>query len=174
MKISRLIGNLTYLWLTWSLIGCAGVTVTPVTSKTDDRARGLRYYELSPYLLVHTDNKEGLVSKIVMLPDDSKKRSAKPYNFLASNTVTLKFTNGVLNDNTFEADGTAVPSAIVEVLGEAAKKMISGRSGETGEEEKSHTVPVPYLYKIIVHGDSITLHGGAPTGITEIETQKKL
>ena len=93
------------------LTSCAGVTHQAITTaKQDCKARGVRYYDSSPYLLVQTDNQGGLTSDFMYLPDLNKKRQARPFTFLASNTTTLSFQNGILTDSSSDTDSSAVPA----------------------------------------------------------------
>ena len=63
--------------------GCAGVNYETITSDQQDaKAKGLRYYDSSPYLLVQTDNQGALKADLKYLPDLTKKRQARPYTFL--------------------------------------------------------------------------------------------
>jgi len=56
------------------LTSCAGVTHQAITTKKQDcEARGIRYYDSSPYLLVQTDNQGGLTSDFMYLPDQNKR-----------------------------------------------------------------------------------------------------
>jgi len=145
--------------------GCAGLTVKPVPdAAADAKARGFRYYEPSPYLLVYTDNQGGLVSQITLLPDPTKKMSVKPYNRLASNNVTLDFDKGMLKQGTTEVDETAVPSALIA----AAEKAVGAAIAAKGvvPPGTATTAPPPYLFKIVTDAEdgSLRLVGGPPAG----------
>jgi hypothetical protein len=132
------------------LAGCAGLTATALPSKdnelTDDNANGFRYYETSPFLLVYTDGKGGLVSKILYLPDSTKLRTIKPYNFAASNSTTLKFDNGRLVQSKAVVDETVVPTAIISGLEKVASSAIKAANGN------NDGIPAPYLFRI--YGDA--------------------
>jgi hypothetical protein len=145
------------------LSGCAGLSVRPINSDEEDKhARGYRYYETSPFLLIQTDNEGGVKSSIVHLPDTTKKRSARPYTVLASNEITLEFTHGSLTKSITDVDGTTVPKALVSVLEKAALATIA--AANTAEPAgAANTVPAPYLFRIIIKGDTIKLVGGQPT-----------
>jgi len=144
-----------------ALAGCAGLDVQSAnTSEEDSKALGFRYYESSPYLLVYTNNEGGLTSKIIHLPDETKKRSARPYSYLATNSVTLSFANGVLTNGVFDIDETAIPTAVISALEKAAGALIAGAN--TGKTEATQTVPAPYLFKIIIKDGSVTLVGDQP------------
>jgi hypothetical protein len=141
-------------------VACAGLTVTSVdTDAKDKKDLGIRYYESSPYLLVHTDNEGGLVTRILYLPDPTKKRSVRPYAYLANSSTTLNFKNGVLSSAETSVDTTAIPKAILGAIESAATAAIKAADEPAGE---NHNVPPPYLFKIIINGDKVFL-GGQPT-----------
>jgi hypothetical protein len=100
-------------------------------------------------LLVYADGKGGLESKLLYLPDTTKKRSIKPYNFGATNDVTLKFDNGRLAQAKAVVDETVVPTAVLQGLEKVATASIKAGNGNL------EGIPSPYLFRIV--GDS---HGG--------------
>ncbi len=111
-----------------SLIGCAGLEVEPVLNAAADKAaRGFRYYRSAPFLLVYTDNKGGLQTKLLYLPDPTRKMSVRPYNCLASNKATLVFDKGRLTQAKTEIDETAIPSAVITSLEKVAKELVKAR-----------------------------------------------
>jgi hypothetical protein len=67
-------------------------------------------------LLVYTDGKGGLVSKVLYLPDSTKLRTIKPYSYGAVNNTTLKFDKGRLLQAKAVVDETAIPSATISAL----------------------------------------------------------
>jgi len=148
--------------LTLFLASCAGLTVTRVaTSEADKKELGIRYYESSPYLLVHTDNEGGLVTRILYLPDPAKKMTVRPYAYFANSSTTLNFKNGILSSAETSVDETAVPKAVLGAIEKAATAAIMAADEPTGEP---HRVPAPYLFKIVINGDDIKLLGGQATG----------
>jgi hypothetical protein len=54
-------------------------------------------------------------------------------------------------------DETIIPNAIVSALGKAASAAIAAADIPA---PSTATAPIPYLFKIIVHGPTITLAGG--------------
>jgi hypothetical protein len=149
-----------YALLFFAVSGCAGITPEKVTKNNDSDLSGFRYYETSPFLFIHSDGKGGVTSDIIYLPDETKKRSIHPYAYLASNDVTLKFTNGALNEASTNVDETVVPNAVLTALTTVASKLFIA-SPPKGSDGK---VPAPYLYKITMGKDGqITLRGGNPT-----------
>jgi hypothetical protein len=144
------------------LTGCAGITHRAIESDAQDaKARGFRYYDSSPYLLVQTDNQGGLTSELVYLPDRTKKRSARPYAYLASNATTLTFQKGVLTDSVSDTDGTAIPTAIIKALESAAA---SAAKFLAFDKPKTETAPNVYLFKVVKKGNQWGLEGTEAKG----------
>lgn len=142
------------------LTGCAGLSVGPVAKDAEDKAKGYRFYQPAPFLFVRSDGKGGLTSEIVYLPDTTQKMSVRPYAVLASNNATLSFSNGILTEAAAVVDETVVPVAFVDALSKAAAAAIAADQPQIPQA----TVPVPYLFKITVHRNSITLSGGPAIG----------
>jgi hypothetical protein len=139
--------------------GCAGLKMENVdTDEADAKARGFRYYETSPFLLVHTDSKGGLKSEVLYLPDKTKKRSIEPYAYGASNKATLKFKEGHLIQAKAVVDETVVPVAIISALEKVASKAIFGL--DQGGQPRKNTLPAPYLFRLVKSGGQWKLEGG--------------
>ena len=137
------------------LSGCAGLKTTPIRSDADEvKAQGFRYYENAPFLFIHTDGKGGLTSEIVMLPYTTREMSIEPYAFWSSNNTNLTFSNGTLTESSSQVDTTAVPSAGLDALAKYLT-LIAG-------DETPGQAPPPYLYKIHIQGNVVTLTGGSP------------
>lgn len=156
-------------------VGCANVTVKPVLDQDrDERVRGFRYYRASPYILVYTDNKGGLSSRTIMLPDTTKKMSARPWTVMASTDSTLEFQNGVLTGAQTKTDTTAVPVAVIKAAEKAAVEFAKMGFNVAQRSESAARVPPPSLFKIVpaknrpgfrlVGGEGIT-HDGKPADI---------
>jgi hypothetical protein len=147
------------------LSGCAGLDVQTIgmNSEKDQTAKGYRYYQASPYLLVATDNKGGLNSQIIYLPDMMKKMSVRPYAYGASNESTLKFENGVLTQAAATVDETIIPKAVLDSLKDVLAAAAKAAAFNVVEATQT-TAPAPSLYKIVVHGDQISLIGGQGVG----------
>lgn len=144
------------------LAACAGARVTRVLPGQESAAHGFRYYQNSPYLIVYTDNKGGLTSRIEYLPDPNRLMSYEPYSQLSTNSTTLEFKNGVLAGATSDIDETIVPVAALKgleaVLTAAVKASLLDKVGTT-------TVPLPALFKVVFDAEGrVTLVGGAPMG----------
>ena len=148
-----------------TLSACAGLNVTPIgtSAELDKTAHGFRYYQPAPFLFVHSDGKGGLTSQIKFLPDTTQKMSVQPYAYLASNESTLQFDAGMLTQAAAVVDETVVPAAaldsLAKVLSAAAKAAMN-----VPEATNDATVPVPYLFKIVIKGNVIELRGGPMNG----------
>lgn len=142
--------------------GCAGVSYRALDASSDQRARGFRYYDTSPYLLVRTDGKGGLESSLEYLPDLGKLRHARPFQFLAANKSTFDFSEGTLSSGTSEGDGTAVPAAFLDAATKVASAALKAGADDPAAAksgEGSGTAPRVYLFKIKQEGATWTLIG---------------
>jgi hypothetical protein len=130
----------------------------------DAKLCGLRYYRPAPYLLVYSTGKGTVSWEIHYLPEPATLATAKPYNFLASLSAKLEFTEkGTLSSITEEADSTAVPKAILEAIKTAAEIAAKGVAAlvKEGRKEQDHLFPPPQLYKVIVENGVVSFQGGA-------------
>gem|GEM_PF-3076201 len=127
--------------------GCAGINVEPVDDQTDAAARGFRFYESAPFILVFTDNKGGLVSELHYLPDLTRKQHVKPYNYFASNHTTLTFSNGMLTQAKAEVDETAIPNAAIAGLQQVATGIVAAANANVADPALQ--VPAPYLFRVV-------------------------
>jgi hypothetical protein len=152
-KIVRII---TLTVLLGIITGCARITHRPLDNVADVKSKGIRYYRSSPYLIVYPNGKGGIVADIKYLPDPYKKMSAIPKSFMATINTTLEFSKGVLTTSKEEADGTVVPKAILGAVEAAAPSFLAALN-KVGA--KDYTVPAPYIYKIIVKGDTVFFIG---------------
>jgi hypothetical protein len=140
------------------MVNCAGMTVKQVDPAKDADANGVRYYGVSPYLVVYTDGDGGLTADVTYLPDPTKLMSAHPYNYLASNTTSLTFSNGVLTNAETDIDTTAVPKAVLTALKDIAVAVI-GAGNEAEGDPQPPTIPVPKIFKIQVANGHAQLVG---------------
>lgn len=143
------------------LVGCAGIDVGPVDITNNEsraKSKGIRYYESSPFLLIHTDNAGGLTSKIIYLPDTTKLMSIRPYSYFASNNTTLKFEQGLLTQAKAVVDETIIPTAVISSLETVAKGIIEAANAPT--DANQYTVPAPYLFRINLDNGKWELNGG--------------
>lgn len=164
MPWRKLLGPIATSALVLILSACAGVTVQNATNQADDKkAKGFRYYQAKPFLFVHADGKGSLSSEVVWLPDPAKIMSIRPYAVMASNSTTLKFTNGTLDEASVTVDETVVPTAILSAIASANvfKFIDSTQSPLPGTGD----VPSPYLFRILYDKDkgTIVLKGDAAT-----------
>ena len=87
---------------------------------------GLRFYQVSPFLLVYADGKGGVVWEIHNLPDPTKMMSAKPYNYLSSLQVKLTFDDHFRLMDVFDkGDSTTVPKAVFAAIETVAASIAS-------------------------------------------------
>jgi hypothetical protein len=148
--------------------GCAGTNVSRISNPdygvggkySDDQADGIRYYESAPFLLVYSDGKGGVVSKLLFLPDLTRKRVIDPYATLSSNNSTLTFTNGVLTQGKTVVDETVFPKAVVGALEKVASAIVMGAFNAPGAPPTAQ-LPPPQLFKIVLlpHGQARLLGG---------------
>jgi hypothetical protein len=141
------------------LAGCAGISAKSVPDPAKDTTGGFRYYEGAPFLLLYTDGKAGLTSKVLYLPDTTRLRSIEPYSYLANNTTTLKFDHGRLTSAKVVADETAIPTAIISGLEKIA--LEAAKAANAGEEG----IPGPYLFRLVKEGTDWKLAGGQAIGM---------
>lgn len=137
------------------LAACATTKVTHHKMNDKDHkaeeadARGIRYYENVPFILVHAVP-GGYKSETIYLPDTSTIHSARPIQFLASNSVNLTLKDGVLTQAESTVDATEVPKAVIAAAKAYATSGISLATEETlgeltllksaGESEKLGTM----------------------------------
>jgi uncharacterized protein YceK len=137
--------------------GCASITHVPVTD--DSKADGFRYYRASPYLLIYHDQSNVAIAKLLYLPDQTTKMSAKPAEFWSSLDTSLKFSNGVLVEETDTADSTVVPKAIISALEKVLPAILSMAAPPPGAPPSP---PAPRIYKIMLEPDGRVFLIGKP------------
>jgi hypothetical protein len=148
--------NVLFLLLFYCLTqGCASIEHSKVSN--DDTDNGIRYYNASPYLLVYSNGKGGIVTQILYIADPFKKMSAKPKSFMASAQTTMEFEKGIYKNGKSTIDATGFPTAIVNAVKTAGTAFISAMNIP---DKKSREVPAPHLYKIVVKGSDILFIGG--------------
>ncbi|MCE9637143.1 MAG: hypothetical protein K8T90_15670 [Planctomycetes bacterium] len=151
--------------LSFLAAGCAGVATRPIDTRdpaADEAARGIRYYEVSPYLIVVPDGKGGHKSEVKFLPDQTRLMSAEPTSIFAKLDMTLTFQNGVLTTSATDADSTAIPKVILDAVATAAPLIAAALNiaGANAEPSDEYTVPAPHIYKIVITGSDATFYGG--------------
>jgi hypothetical protein len=149
----RRVAQILSLQVCGILPGCAGVTYDAIVSEEADiKAKGLRFYDSSPYLLVQTDNQGALKAELTYLPDLTKKRQATPYSFLSTNNTTLDFQKGVVTTTVSDVDTTVVPVAVVTALKNIGVEAVKGAffdDSDPTKETPPDRVPRVYLFKIV-------------------------
>lgn len=139
----KALDSLVVLLALGALSGCAGLEMHNLAKPEDEAAaRGFRYYESSPFLLVYTDGKGGLATELMYLPDTTKKRSIRPYAYGASNDALLTFSNGVMKSAKAVVDETAVPVAVIQGLEKVAISLAKAANAQSGG------IPPPRLYRV--------------------------
>ena len=96
------------------LVGCSGVTYQ---AANDASTNGIRYYSPATYLLVKPDyDNQTATLEWFNLADTSKPFAAKPYAYMATNTIEIEFKNGILVKVDSETNSAAVPKAFIGAL----------------------------------------------------------
>jgi hypothetical protein len=139
--------------------GCATVAHQHIPDdEADRRSTGVRYYATSPYLLVYSNGKGGIITELKYLPDPAKKMAAAPAATLANVEATLTFDRGVLTSAVTKGDATAVPTAIVKAVETIAPALLAALNEAATEKEL--IMPAPHIYKVVVNGTSVSFRGG--------------
>ncbi len=146
------------------LTGCVGTTIEDIPAERDQDARGVRFYNSAPFVLVTSDRRGSLTSQFMYLPDTTRLLGARPYAFMGVNKTTLTFKNGVLESAKVTTDDTAVPKAIVAAV-EAAATAAAKAFLDQGGVAADTGVPPPILLRVVFLGDgSVKLKGGVAVG----------
>jgi hypothetical protein len=98
-------------------------------------------------LLVHTDGKGALISRLLYLPDRRRKMEARPFTILAGLESTLQFQQGMLSSSKVVVDSTQVAKAAVQ----AAEKFAAMMAANVGAAEKAareRLIPAPQIYRL--------------------------
>ncbi len=155
--------------------GCASMEYSRDMGQSE--LKGIRYYDVSPYLIATTTATGHLDIRLEYLPDPNKKMSVLPKAKGAKLDTTLTFDKGRLTKMTASADATVIPKAILD----AAKSVITSGlldlaalaedAPKVAAVPKTHTVPGPRIFKLIVRSDGAFLVGGGMTTPFEITLQ---
>ena len=119
--------------------GCAGLDAH--APGDGDTVKGFRYFDTAPFLLVYTDGKGGVISKLMYLPDTTRLRTIHPYAYGAKNEVTLKFDKGRLTQAASTVDETVIPMSVISGLEKIAVARLNASAPRRG-------IPAPYLFRI--------------------------
>ena len=133
--------------------GCSA-SVTHTVVNEADNGTGIRYYQSSPYLLVYSDSKGGLVWQILFLPDQTKKMMVEPKVHGGRSEMTLYFKNGILAGSMEVGDTTELPKAVLAAVQSAVPLF-----ARAALEAARPSVPAPYLYKIVVNDREVKFIG---------------
>jgi hypothetical protein len=168
------IGRLLWLVIPLLTVSCASMEYRRVEGvEQDAKADGFRYYDASPYLIVHSNADGTLAIRLEYLPGPNKKMSVRPKATAAKLETTLEFERGTLKSSKSLADATVVPKAILDAAAKILPFVLEDPEKIAALEE--YKVPQPYLFKILVKGDDTFLVGGRGEGpaITISLTAKK-
>jgi hypothetical protein len=119
--------------------------------------RGFRYYEPATYILAFynpEDNK--LMTKILSLPDTTKRMSSRPYAYFATNNTTLNFTDkGILLMAVSNVDSSAVPSAILTTAANIGAAVVKagpalGDTLKITPNAGADTFTGPYMFRLVM------------------------
>lgn len=138
-----------------ALCSCSFVSYKKVDA-TDD-SEGFRYYHSSPYFLVYSNGKGGIVTQIIYIADPYKKVSARPRMFLSNMQTSMEFDKGVYKSSKNTYDASVVPSAILKAVQTIAPALLAALNDPVKD---SRSIPAPYLYKIVINGTTVEFIGG--------------
>ena len=141
------------------LTGCASVNYTPV--KDEAKAKGLRYYDTSPYILMYRQNDQW-VSQLIYIDDQTKEYQATVWAWLSQNNSSFTFsTNGVLTDISSALDTTVIPNAVLTAAAGLGAKLASGSGGNQLSTLLANDDVA--LFKIVkIHSQWAIIGAGAP------------
>lgn len=161
--------RLTLVLFVTLLAGCSQIVHSPVSeNNADAAAKGIRYFNSSPYLLVYANGKGGITTQLLYIADPFKKMSAQPKGSLAKLSTTLEFEKGVLKKSKDDLDGTGFPKAVVEAIKTVAPALLAAALNAPPDEKG---VPAPQLYKIVVIEGKVNLVGSHNSTLINITTQ---
>lgn len=143
--------------------GCASIEFTRDTGSNKKPPEGIRYYDLSPYLIVHSNPDGTLNVRFEYLPDPNKKMSVLPKAKGANLETTLEFERGALKKADTAADATVIPKAIIEAAKSVLPLALDAGERKPGAESKSQPFPGPRIFKVVVRGGETLLIGGDAT-----------
>ena len=151
------------------LSGCATVDHKVLFDEKDRAGKdigGIPYYEPAIYLLAYSDGDGNVTAEFKVMPDQSHKMVAKPFNFLSKvdTTMTYDGTKGILSKHDAVIDATEVPKAIGEALSGMAKAAVSALALAEKTSLEEGKVPGPKLYKLVREANGqFVLYGSKDT-----------
>lgn len=125
---------------------------------------GIRYYDVSPYLIVHSNPDGTLAIRLIYLPDPNKKMSVHPKAISAKIETTLEFENGSLKTSQSLADATVVPKAILEAAKTVLPLVLDAPIAPAKPPQTDYVVPPPHVFKVVVRGGQTYLLGEQAKG----------
>lgn len=141
-----------------SMCACAGVKYQPDPDGQWFPPKGFRYYEPAWFVMGYVKGNGDVVTKAMVLPDQTKRMSAQPYALMADTDSTMEFKDGILVSSVERGDATAVPKAIIaaakQVVSAYLKSQVPVVPGVADiPEVESLKIRGPYLFKLIPSGD---------------------
>jgi hypothetical protein len=143
--------------------GCLRVTHRPLPpgDLTEDvTARGIRYYGTSLYLLLHSDGEGGVVTRLLELPDVTRKTSLEVEGVFGSVDLQLRLRDGALTESDERLRNDVLALTLMEAAGSIAQSAASGMYRGDPASMREHQLPPPSLYKIVARGSHLELLGG--------------
>ena len=134
------------------LTGCANVSVTKITPKNENSAKGIRYYRPWPYLLVSQDMNESsaLDIKTVYLPNIKENYAINTQSGLGKLDTTITLEDGWKLTQYSDKTDTEIPEtiqAIGSVSTDTIKAILDVMTMRNGSEKGSIPL-IPGLYRL--------------------------
>ena len=133
------------------LTGCANTTVTKITPKNDNSAKGIRYYRPWPYLLVSQDanDPESLDIKTVYLPNIKENYAINTQSGLGKLDTSITLEDGWKLTQYSDKTDTKIPEtiqAIGSVSTDTIKAILEVMTMRNGSEKEAIPL-IPGLYR---------------------------
>lgn len=139
------------------LTGCAGVTVTKITPKNDNSAKGIRYYRPWPYLLVSQDPNDATSLQLttVYLPNIKENYAVNSQSGLGKLDATITLEDGWKLTQYSDKTDTKIPEtiqAIGSVSADTIKAILDVITMRNGTEKEAIPL-IPGLYRLEFNND---------------------
>lgn len=128
------------------LAGCAGLDYRRDFGQAG--VQGIRYYDVSPYIIIVPTPEGGLDARIEYLPDPNKRMAVHPKVQGAKLEATLTFDRGMLKASNAAADALAIPRAVLDVAKTVALGVLD-TTEEPPSPGKTDKIPSPQVFKLI-------------------------
>lgn len=122
---------------------------------------GIRYYDVSPYLIIVPLPNGALDARVEFLPDPTKLMAVQPQIRGAKLEATLSFENGTLKQSSAVADALAIPKAVLEVAKVVAIGVLD--EPQSGSAGRHAAIPGPSVFKLVRDADGVWLLVGGGT-----------